>query len=388
MIGRWLNPLKEKSFLLFGPRGSGKSTWLRSRFEPAGALFIDLLNPDLLEEYSLAPQRLSQLIHQQAHLKKPIVIDEIQKVPRLLDIVHKEIVEQKRVFIMSGSSSRRLKQKGVNLLAGRAAVYNIFPFSQNELKEDFDLQRALERGGLPESYLSRSPEEYREFLKAYALTYLEKEIQQEQWVRRLEPFRVFLKVAAQMNGKIVNRSKISRDCGVDDMTIASYFEILEDTLMGFFLPSFHRSVRKQQHKAPKFYFIDTGIKRALDRTLSIELLPETSAFGEAFEHWVILEIKKRIEYNRLDWTLSYLRSKDDCEIDLIIERPKAPEILVEIKSKTRVDERDAFSLESMGDDISKKNLRFLLSQDPLEQKFSKTRALFWQKGLDEIFRDS
>jgi predicted AAA+ superfamily ATPase len=141
--------------------------------------------------------------------------------------------------------------------------------------------------------------------------YIEKEIQQEQWVRKILPFRKFLQVASQMNGKVINRAKIAKEVGVDSMTIASYYEILEDTLLGFELPAYHKSIRKAQKQAPKFYFIDTGIKRSIEKTLTVPLLPQTSAYGEAFEHWVILELIKISEYKRLDWKFYFIRTKDD-----------------------------------------------------------------------------
>lgn len=189
-----------------------------------------------------------------------------------------------------------MKQKGTNLLAGRAWVYDLFPFTTQELGPNFDLKKSLEWGGLPEAYLAPDAEAAREYLNAY----LKKEIQEEQWVRNITPFRKFLAVAAQMNGQIINKTKIARDVGIDDVTVANYFEILEDTLIGFLLPAYHPSVRKAQKQAAKFYFVDTGMKRAIDRTLSAPLEPQTSAWGDAFEHWVFLEFRKNISYKRLE----------------------------------------------------------------------------------------
>ncbi|MFM8316469.1 MAG: ATP-binding protein, partial [Deltaproteobacteria bacterium] len=208
----------------------------------------------------------------------------------------------------------------------------------------------------------------------------------EQWVRNLEPFRKFLSVAAQMNGKILNKSKIAKEVGCDDVTVANYFEILEDTLIGFHLPSYHTSVRKAQRQSPKFYFIDPGIKRALENTLSVDLLPQTYAWGEAFEHWVILEFIKNISYQRLDWTCHYLRTKDDVEIDLVIDRPGKKQLLVEIKSSTRVDASDAKNLETLGTDLDKKAEKYLLSLDKLSRKFGTTQAMHWITGLEAIFK--
>jgi predicted AAA+ superfamily ATPase len=354
MIARTVKLSKTNSFFLFRPRSSGKATLLLQAFDAENSLLLDLLNPTIYDEFILEPARFEALINTSKNKNKRIIIDEIQRIPRLLDIVHSQIQKYKRQFIMTGSSSRRLKQAGVNLRAGRAWVYELFPFSTAELKNDFNLKKALEWGGLPEAYLAKDKLSAREFLNSYACTYLQKEIQQEQWVRNMEPFRKFFAVAAQMNGKIVNKTKLANEIGVNDNTIANYFEILDDTLLGFMLPAYHTSVRKAQKQAPKFYFIDTGIKRALDRTLSVELLPQTFAWGDAFEHWVILEFRKNISYHRLDWTLSFIRTKDDLEIDLIIERPGLKKLLIEIKSKDRVTEADGKSLRTLGEDLDPK----------------------------------
>lgn len=385
MITRTVNLSKTNSFFLFGPRSSGKTTLLLEAFDAKHSLLLDLLNPTLYDEFILEPTRFESLINNSKNQKKRIIIDEIQRIPRLLDIIHSQIQKHKRQFIMTGSSSRRLKQAGVNLLAGRAWVYELFPFSTSELGNNFNLKKALEWGGLPEAYLAKDKLSAREFLNSYAGTYLQKEIQQEQWVRNLEPFRKFLAVAAQMNGKVVNKSKLANEIGVNDNTIANYFEILEDTLLGFTLPAYHTSVRKAQKQAPKFYFMDTGIKRALDRTLTVELLPQTFAWGDAFEHWLILEFKKNISYHRLDWTLSFIRTKDDLEIDLIIERPGLNKLLIEIKSKERVTEVDSKSLKTLGEDLDSKAEKWIISNDPIEQSFGKIKSFHWREAILKLF---
>ena len=243
----------------------------------------------------------------------------------------------------------------------------------------------MEWGTLPEAALAKNKEDAREYLNAYVGTYLEKEIQQEQWVRKLQSFRKFLSIAAQMNGKIINKSKIARDTGVDDVTIANYFEILEDTLVRHNIASF--SFFSQ--KSPKTSSLNSilliqGIKRALSKTLTVELLPQTSAFGEAFEHWFLLEVIKNASYKRKDWTYSYLRTKDGAEIDLIIQRPKDI-LLIEIKSKDRVSKEDVKVLEALAKDIDPKAKKWLVSRDPLERRFGSSHALHWQKALKKLF---
>lgn len=385
MILRYLRPSESNSFFLFGPRGVGKSTLLKQIFKPSDTLFLDFLDLKLMDELLVDIGRFERIIESEKYRRRRVVIDEIQKFPKILDVVHQKIHLTKRQFIMTGSSSRKLKQAGTNLLAGRAWVYNLFPFSAHELGKEFNLRRALERGGLPDSYLAKSKSDSREYLSAYVANYLQKEIQQEQWVKNLEPFRKFLAIAAQMNGKILNRSLIAREIGINDVTVSNYFEILEDTHLGFSLPGYHASVRKAQRISPKFYFIDTAIKRALDRTLTVDLLPQTYAWGEAFEHWVILEIIKRVSYLRLDWSLSYLRTKDDLEIDLVIDRPGQNPALIEIKSKAKVTAEDTKALRLLGNDIHPKSDQYLFSLDPLEARFEKVKAFHWIKGIEVLF---
>ncbi len=208
MIQRHVKLPKNKSFFLFGPRGAGKSTLLQNTLITRKPVIFDLLDIELVDELSLHPKRFVDRIGENTSI---VIVDEIQKLPKLLDYVHLLIEKNKIQFILTGSSARRLKQKGTNLLAGRALVRELYPFSTLELDKHFDLTKALQRGGLPDSYLANTDEDAADYLRAYTLTYLEKEIQQEQWVRNLEPFRKFLIIAAQMNGKIINRAAISRD---------------------------------------------------------------------------------------------------------------------------------------------------------------------------------
>jgi predicted AAA+ superfamily ATPase len=377
---RSLNPLKSKSFFLFGARGVGKSTFIKSFLKGQSAFVIDLLEPDLEDRYSKHPEILMQEILPKKDGLAWVVIDEVQKCPKLLNVAQKIMVEHKIKFILSGSSARRLKQHGVNLLAGRALNEFMFPLTHEELGDRFDLVDVLETGALPEVKAADSAEVQHAFLRAYALNYVTTEIQAEQWVKNLPPFRKFLEIAAQMNGKILNYSSIARDIGVDPNTVQGYFEIIEDTLLGFRLPAYDKSVRRQQRQAPKFYLFDTGVKRALDRTLDIPLKPQTSAFGEAFEHFIILEIQRIASYRRKDFRYSYLLTKDDAEIDLIIDRPGQQTLLVEIKSKIQVDERDIRHLKNFQKDFVHP-LLLLLSLDQVEKEIDGVKACHWQKGI-------
>lgn len=382
MIQRLLKPSQSSSFFLFGARGTGKTTFLKSLFQDTASLFIDLLDPNEEDVFSRQPSELSQRIRQ-VPSDAWIVVDEIQRVPKLLDLVQKHIEADGKRFVLTVSSARKLKRGASNLLAGRAFVYNLYPFTHRELGPSFDLTHALTWGGLPKTHRLSAPTDTAAFLRAYALTYLKEEIVAEQLVRRLDPFRRFLEIAAQSNGRIVNFSRIAADAGVDDKTVETYFSILEDTHMGLLLPAFHRSVRKQQRQAPKFYFFDTGVKRALDRTLTVELADGTYAFGEAFEHLVILEIVRLSSYAANDWTFSYLRTNHGAEIDLVIDRPGKPPALVEIKSTVHVSERDVAVVAGFVGDLSPCE-PFCLSRDPAPKTISGVNCLPWQEGIARL----
>ncbi len=377
---RSIKPLQSKSFFLFGARGVGKSTFIRHFLEGRDSLYVDLLSPANEDKYSKNADLLASEILPQKEQLEWIVIDEVQKCPKLLDVAHMLIVEQNLKFILSGSSARRLKQKGVNLLAGRALNEYMFPLTHIELGSEFILQSVLETGALPEVRTSESVEVQHAFLRAYALNYITTEIQAEQWVKNLPPFRRFLGIAGQMNGKILNYSSIAKDIGVDPNTVQSYFEILEDTLIGIRLPGYSRSLRKQQRQAPKFFLFDLGIKRALDRTLDVPLKPQTSAYGEAFEHFVIIEIMRLASYARKDFRYSYLLTKDGVEIDLIIDRPGKPIVLLEIKSKNQIDIQDVRHLMHFKNDF-KNSLRMIVSNDEIEKDFDGIKSLHWTQGI-------
>jgi predicted AAA+ superfamily ATPase len=215
------------------------------------------------------------------------------------------------------------------------------------------------------------------------MTYLKEEVWAEHLIRKLDPFRRFLEVAAQCNGEIVNYSNIARDVGTDHKTVCSYFEILGDTLLGFLLEPYHASVRKRQRQSPKFFLFDPGVTRALNGTLNVGLVPSTYAFGKAFEHFVLLEIVRLSDYRRNDYRFSYLRTKDGAEIDLIIERPGSKTALVEIKSGGRVDERDVRDLSRFLPDFPGAEA-FCLSRDKVRKRIGDVLAVPWADGLIEL----
>ena len=383
MIPRIQNPMRSNSFFLFGARGTGKSTLLRQFFAGDKTLWIDLLDPEQQNRYAVRPDELAQQVRAGLGELDWVVIDEIQKAPRLLDVVHSTIETHGTRFALTGSSARKLKRDSVNLLAGRAFVYHLFPLTSRELGDAFDLTRALHHGTLPGLLRLTSDEERKAFLRAYALTYLKEEVWAEQFIRKLDPFRRFLAVAAQCNGEILNYSNIARDIGADHKTVASYLEILEDTLLGFLLEPYHESVRKRQRQAPKFFFFDPGVARALSGTLNVELVSSTYGFGRTFEHFVLSEIVRLSDYRQKDYRFSYLRTKDGAEVDLIVERPGSRTALVEIKSTDRVDERDIRDLCRFLPDFPGAEA-FCLSRDKARKRIGDVLAVPWQEGLEEL----
>ncbi len=374
----------KNSFFLFGARGTGKSTLLAQCFPSEETLFIDLLDPEQEERLARNPAELQQRIAALASGVRRVVIDEVQRQPKLLDQVHRLIETTDLQYVLTGSSSRKLRRGSANMLAGRAFVHALFPFTARELGKEFDLMGALTWGTLPRMSHLKEDEERAQFLRAYALTYLREEIVMEQLVRKLDPFRLFLEVAAQSNGTIVNYSRIAQDTGVDSKSVQTYFEILEETLVGFHLVPFHRSVRARQRSNPKFYFFDTGVARALSRSLTIPLQSGTFAFGNTFEQFLVAEIHRMASYLRPDWRFFYLRTKDDAEIDLIIERPGEPLALVEIKSGDRMQERDCAALARFAPDLDPCEC-FCLSLDPHRKRIGPVECWHWRDWVEQLF---
>lgn len=385
MIPRFLTPSNNYSFFLFGPRGSGKSMLLKALYGDSRALWIDLLIP---EEEAIFQTNPSELINRTLHLPQNsrIIIDEVQKAPKLLNLVQKLIEEKRLLFAMSGSSARKLKAGAANLLGGRAFVYYLYPFSFLEIENDFCLDDALKMGLLPKLREFNNPQDKVLFLRAYANMYLREEIQMEQIIRNLPTFRRFLETSAQMNGEPTNFSKIARDIYTDHSVVRNYYEILEDTMVGFSLPVFEISIRKQMKKKPKFYFFDMGIKRALDKTLEIPLKPNTYEYGKAFEHFIILEFFKLCHYRQKDESLYYMRTKSGLEVDLIIERPGKTTLLIEIKSSNRVNKEDTKSLFEISKEM-KHSQSFLISQDLNEKTFSEIKAYHWRTFFNLFFQN-
>ena len=383
MFPRLVEPVPTQSFFLFGARGTGKSTFLREFFSQQPRIeWIDLLNSAQEEAFSLDPERLERIV--QASSPDWVVVDEVQKVPRLLNVVHR-LIESTRVrFALTGSSARKLKAGQANMLAGRAFWNHLYPLTQREMGEAFDLHDCLRWGSLPKVISFQTDLERQEFLRTYVQVYLKEEVWSEQLVRKLETFRKFLPVAAQANGHILNASSVARDVGCDVKTVQSYFQILEDTLVGFLLEPYSTSIRRAISGKPKFYFFDIGVQRALARLLQVPPVPQTSLYGETFEHFIILECQRLNAYLRKDFAFSYLKTKDDVEIDLIVERPGQPLALIEIKSTNQLRPDKLRRFLSISRDFPEAEA-YCFSQDPARQRVEHVTALPWQDGLTALF---
>jgi uncharacterized protein len=388
MYPRIVNPLKSNIFFLFGARGVGKSTFLNDFFKSEKVLWIDLLSYEIEERYQANPDLLFDQITSQKEQYNWCVIDEIQKIPKLLDIVHK-ILETKNVktkFALTGSSARKLKMGAANLTAGRVFQNVMFPLSFFELSKDFDLSDVLNFGALPKLYELETEEEKKEFLRSYVQTYLKEEVWSEQLIRDLTPFRKFLEVASQHNGEILNYSKISRLVNADIKTVQKYYQILEDTFVGFYLEAYHTSLRKKLIEAPKFYLFDLGVKRALDKSLNIKMTSGNYGYGKAFEHLVITQMMFLNYYFRLDYTFHYFKTRDGAEIDLVVTRPGLPIALIEIKSSTSVDETELTNLKSLNNEMGKKSEAYCLSLDKIERQKDGVNYFFWENGIAVIMQ--
>jgi len=318
------------SAFLFGCRQAGKTWLLRHTLIPD--LYIDLLKKSERMRYTANAELLYAEVEALGKRNPLVVIDEIQKTPGLLDEVHRIIESPHEAkFILTGSSARKLKRSQANMLGGRAITLRLFPFCYGEIRDSFSLTDYLHFGGLPQVWLANSDRGRKQLLESYVQTYLNEEIYEEAAIRNLPAFTRFLEFAGHENGNTLNYSAISMQLGVSSKTVDEYFRILEDTLLAFRLMPYNKSHRKRIVKHPKFYFIDPGLVFALKRMLSVALTEGTPLFGDAFEHFVILEVVKAISYLGEEINVSFFRTSDGAEVDLILDK-HGRVIPIEIKS--------------------------------------------------------
>ena len=369
------------SVLLFGPRQTGKSTLIRSLL-PKDAFVVDLLHRETFLRHTLDPAAFrGEATARIAAGAKTIFIDEVQRIPDLLNEVHALIESSGARFFLTGSSARKLRRGGVNLLAGRAAVRRLHPLTIGEQGDLFDLERTLRLGSLPAVVTAESDDAALDLLRSYGDTYLHEEIQQEALVRNLGGFGRFLNVAAAQCGDILNASSIARDAAVATRTVLSYFEILEDTLLGLRLEPWRKSVRARLVGHPRFYFFDTGVTNALNRRFGAAIDPALR--GRLFEQWIVLECARAIDNAQSEARLFYWRTNVGAEVDLVIERHGKLRAAIEIKSKRKVVPADFSGLRSFAAENPKVPL-VVVAEVPAAARVGEVDVLPYRQFLERL----
>ncbi len=363
---------EKESLFLWGARQTGKSTLLKKLFP--NALWFDLLKSDVFERYQKSPSQFRETILATA-VGTVVIVDEIQKIPSLLDEIHWLMVNHPTRFVLSGSSPRKIIRSGSNLLGGRALRYELYPLIHAEIP-DFDLHRALNNGLLPRHYLSDNS---KKLISAYIGNYLRDEIIAEARIRNINAFTKFLEAASFSNGEIVNYTNIASECGVSSITVKEYFQILEDTLIGRFLPSYQKKPKRRVILAPKFYYFDVGIANYLLKRGRIEVGSE--AFGSAFEHFIYQELYAHSNYSELNYAISYWRTTSQIEVDFILGNH---EVAIEVKGTDNVQSRHLKGLKSFSEEYAVGKL-IIVSNDPLERTIGNITVLPWKQFLQELW---
>ena len=353
----------DEGMFLFGARQTGKSTLLKERFKDA--IYYDLLNPTVRKAFKRNPNSLWEALQD-----KPegtlVIVDEIQKVPELLDVVHSLMVDRGLFFILSGSSSRKLKRSGANTLGGRAIPETLYPLVWPEVT-DFQIDKAVQNGMIPRHYMV---EDATKRLSGYVKIYLDEEIREEGEVRELDAFERFMEVAAICDGEMLNYSNIASDCGVSAKTAKSYFQILYDTLIGYEIPAFRKEIKRKIIQAPKFYYFDVGLANYLMGRHSLKR--GTDDYGHAFEHLVMQEIIAYKGYNDKHDNISYWHTYDKKEVDVVVGDAK---VAIEIKSTEHVETKHKKGLKAFKEEHPDCRL-ILVSLDPITRRSADTELIY------------
>ncbi len=365
----------DESIFLWGPRQTGKSTLLHERFGKAS--YYDLLLADEFERLNRDPTLMRKEVLARPKVRDLVVIDEIQLVPLLLGEVQWLMTHHQVPFILCGSSPRKLKRTAANLLGGRALKLEMFPLVSPEIG-DFNLMRALNHGLLPRHYIKDDPQA---LIQAYVGTYLKEEIAAESVVRNLPAFSRFLEIAAFSNGSIPVYKNIAQECGVSPPTVKDYFQILEDTLIGRFVPSFQKRPKRRVFQSPKFYYFDLGVANYLLKRKNIEQGSEI--FGHAFEHFIFQELIAYIHYSRRDISLSYWRTTSQMEVDFILGDH---ETAIEVKGTPDVASRHGKGLCAFSEEYTTKK-KIIVSLDKRPRKEGGIIVLPWRDFLDQLWDD-
>lgn len=379
MIRRILSIDNKKSFFLFGPRQTGKSTFVNTILEESD-LYINLLPQRNFLDYSKNPDRFRQEVL--THLKKnpgsSVVIDEVQKIPALLDEVHDLIETEKIRFILTGSSARKLKRGAANLLAGRAYTYFMFPLTFLELKDIFDLEKVLKMGSLPALWFN--DENPQKFLESYVNTYIREEIQAEGIVRAIAPFSKFLDIAAALDTEIVSISSIARECHVSSKTVTQYYTILEDTFLASRVEPWTKSVRKRLVSHPKYYFFDCGPISGLTHS-SLDGPLDFLLFGKRFEQFIFNQMRALNSYWNLGFRFYFWRTNTGTEVDFILVKNSKILAAIEVKSSQNIHSTDTRGLMSFQSENSKVPC-FIVSREESNREIAPgIKNIFWEEFL-------
>lgn len=369
---------KKTSCFLWGPRQTGKSTLLRERFSTS--MSYDLLLSDVYRRFLHQPSLIREeglaLANRSEISRQPIIVDEVQKVPELLDEIHWLIENANLSFILCGSSARKLKRGHGNLLGGRAIRYELFPLVFPEIP-DFSLEMALNNGLLPSHYESDIP---RERLEAYVGDYLKEEISAEAVTRNIPGFSRFLEIAAMSNGEMIQFSNIARECAVSAPTVKSYYQILEDTLIGRFVPTFQKRPKRRVITAPRFYFFDVGVAGFLTRRGRVQQGSEL--FGRVLEHFIFMELSAHTSYSGLKYPVSYWRTASQLEVDFVLGNH---EVAIEVKGTSLAQPHHWKGLIAFGEEY-KTRRRILVSCDPKPRIVTgKIEIMPWRIFLQDLW---
>jgi predicted AAA+ superfamily ATPase len=368
-----LNKNSKSSFFLFGPRGTGKTTWLKENY--SDSIYLDLLDSSLYRTLLAFPERLANYIPE--NYRDYIIIDEVQKIPALLNEVHRLIEEKKYKFILTGSSARGLRRKGVNLLAGRALTYYFHPLIKKELGNDFNLFKSLQYGQLPLAYNSQDPEK---FLSSYIDTYLKEEIQEEGIARNVGDFSRFLEIASFSQGEVLNVSQVAKESQIDRKTTENYFKILEDLLIAIRIPVFNKRAKRKLVSHNKFYYFDSGVFRALrpkgplDSDLEID--------GPALETLFLQEIRAINDYYELKYKIHYFRSVSGLEVDFVLYG-KNGLLAFEIKRKENLSKSDLNGLRAFKKDYPESEC-YVFCNVKKEEYLGSIKIVPIDKGLNNL----
>lgn len=368
--------LEGSTVFLFGPRQTGKSTYIREQLGDRVSLTFNLLDRSLLLRLLANPSEMRHEVVARGLSDVVVCIDEIQKCPDLLDEVHLLIEERGIRFLLTGSSARKLIRRGTNLLGGRGRDRSLHPFTYQEVKDHgFSLRRAMNRGLIPSHFLSGDADDA---LQSYVSRYLTEEVAAEGISRNIPAFARFLQVAATTNASLLNFTSIGSDAQVPRQTVQNYYQILRDTLLGYDLYPYRKTVRRKPIGTPKFFFFDMGVVKALRRLK--EITPANAEFGEFFEHFIFLELKAWIDYCSRTTPLHFWRSASGFEVDFLLDES----IAIEVKATQRVTDRHTRGLRALGEEEGIRR-QILVCREERPRKVGDIEILPWRWFLDELW---